>query len=70
METIKSQVSIITQSVIDGETSACEAQKLLIELRQLIQEGLKAIEPEVLNEIKDGRVHKTDNESVTIPDAF
>ena len=53
METINTQVSSITQAVIDGETSACEAHVLLKELQSLIESGLKVIQPEVLNEARE-----------------
>ena len=52
METIKTQVSSITQAVIDGEASACEAHVLLKDLESLIESGLKVIQPEVLNEAR------------------
>lgn len=70
METIKSQISAIVQSAIDGKTSAIEANVYLMELRGMVNKGLNAIDEQVFNEIQYGRVHKTDNEDDTIPYAF
>ena len=70
METIKSQISAIVQSAIDGETSAIEANVYLMELKGIINKGLNAIDEQVFNETQHERIHKTDNEDDTIPNAF
>lgn len=57
METIKTQVSAITQSVIDGKTSAMEAQELLIVIRELCNRGLRQISSKVKMEIESENEH-------------
>ena len=53
MNELKEKVSTMVQSVIDGESSACEVYSILKNLKAQIDAGLKVITDEAMNEARD-----------------
>ena len=53
MNLVKNQISELVQSVMDGNSSACEAYALLKDLKPLIESGLKVIEDGAMIEARE-----------------
>ena len=53
MNELKEKVSVMVQSAIDGEVSACEVYSILKNLKAQIDSGLEVITDEAMNEARD-----------------